>query len=176
MITTNVDVSAFDELKGKVLTLAQTDSLLREIAGTMLSETANRIHEEGKKADGADIGQYSDSYLKQRAKKSLGSSSRVILFYSGQMQRDYKVIPISKTEYGLGFSNTVNSDKATYMEEGTTSASVKEHQRTRKGKKYNVKSYTRKGWQGFGKIYQLTEEELQKVRDIIAEYIQTKLK
>ena len=52
MITSNVDVSAFDELKGKVLTLAQTDSLLREIAGTMLSETANRIHEEGKKADG----------------------------------------------------------------------------------------------------------------------------
>lgn len=153
MITTNVDVSAFEELKGKVLTLAQTDSLLREIASTMLSVTRTRIHEFGENAQGRSLGNYSQSYLELRRKPTSqggtnDSDPKVRFFFTGQMQNDYKVVPLSKTEYGLGFSNSKNVDKADWLEE-------------------NPK---------FGKVWALTPEEIENVRDIIAEYIQTKLK
>ena len=153
MITTNVDVSAFEELRGKVLSAADTDSLLRTIATSMLSVTRTRIHEAGQNANGQSLGNYSPSYLKLRSKpKKEGgnndSNPKVRFFFTGQMQNDYKVIPLSKTEYALGFSNPDNADKADWLED-------------------NPK---------FGKVWALTTEELDQVRDIIKEYLATKLK
>lgn len=145
MITTNVDVSAFEELRGKLLNAAQTDALLREIATGMLSVTRTRIHEDGKRADGSSMGNYSPSYLELRKKKG-DSNSKVRLFFTGQMQNDYKIVPLSATEYGLGFSNTTNSDKANWSEDR------------------------------FGKVWALTDSELDQVRDIISEFIQKAFK
>lgn len=147
MITTNVDVSAFAELRGKLLNAAQTDALLREIALGMLSVTRTRIHEDGKRADGSSMGNYSPSYLELRRKPTSqggtnDSNPKVRLFFTGQMQNDYKVVPLSATEYGLGFSNTTNSDKANWSEDR------------------------------FGKVWALTDSELDQVRDIIREFIQ----
>ena len=149
MITSNVDVSAFEELKGKVLTLAQTDSLLREIAGTMLSRTSERIHPQSgstRRADGSTLGNYKLDYLALRKRKINDSSPNIKFVYSTLMEKDYKIVPLSPTEYGLGFSNPKNLDKADWLE------------------------------QRFGKVWALTTEELDKVRDIIKEYLATKLK
>ena len=141
MITTTVDVSALKELQGRVLSAAQADSLLREIAVSMLAVTQKRIHMDGKKADGSAIGSYSDSYLKLRERNNLGTDRNVILFFTGQMQNDYKVVPLSDTEYALGYDNKLNADKADWAEER------------------------------FGKIFALTDDELGQVRLIVQEYL-----
>lgn len=140
MISVDVDVSALVDLKKRVLTLAQTDSLLREIATSMLAVTRSRIHEQGIKSDGSQIGTYSPSYLELRRENGL-SNTNVNLFFTGQMQNDYKVIEISNTEYGLGYSNKLDADKA----------------------KWNTERY--------GRIFALTDDELEQVRDIIKEYL-----
>lgn len=141
MITTTVDVSALKELQGRVLSAAQADSLLREIAVSMLAVTQKRIHTDGKKADGSAIGSYSDSYLRLRERNNLGSDRPVTLFFTGQMQNDYKVVPLSDTEYALGYDNQLNADKADWAEER------------------------------FGKIFALTDDELGQVRTIVQAYL-----
>lgn len=143
MITTTVDVSALKELQGRVLSAAQADSLLREIAVSMLAVTQKRIHTDGKKADGSQIGTYSNSYLKVRSnpKNKLGTDPNIILFFTGQMQNDYKVVPLSDTEYALGYDNQLNADKADWAEDR------------------------------FGKIFALTDDELGQVRLIVQEYL-----
>jgi hypothetical protein len=141
VITTTVDVSALKELQGRVLSAAQSDSLLREIAVSMLGVTQKRIHTDGKKADGSAIGSYSDSYMKLRERKQLGTDRNVTLFFTGQMQNDYKVVPLSDTEYGLGYDNSLNADKADWAEDR------------------------------FGKIFALTDQELNDVRTIVQAYL-----
>jgi 5'-3' exonuclease len=141
MISVDVDVSALVDLKKRVLTLAQTDSLLREIASSMLDVTRTRIHEQGIKSDGSQIGTYSPSYLELRREEEDRSNTNVNLVFRGDMERDYKIIPISDTEYGLGYTNDKNANKA----------------------KWNTERY--------GRIFALTDDELNQVRDIIREYL-----
>lgn len=141
MITTEVNVSGLKELAGRMLTLQEADSLLREISTTMLAITRERIHEAGLNANGSSIGEYSDRYLKLRESNNLGSDRQVKLFFTGQMQNDYSVVDISDTEYGLGFQNQFNAEKADWAEDK------------------------------FGKIYALTDSELDQVRAIVAEFV-----
>lgn len=95
---------------------AAVDDLLRIIAQTLLGDIRERIHEEGLNAKGAAIGQYTAEYLRRRIKAGKGSSSKVVLSYTRQMQNDWKMIPI-QNGYGLGFSNSFNADKAEWAEE-----------------------------------------------------------
>ena len=146
--------------------------MLREIAVSMVGEIQKRIHTDGKKADGSNIGTYSDGYLKQRIKAKNFSDPKVVLFYTGQMQNDWKVVPLSDTEYGLGYDNPVNVAKADAAEFGTESATVKAHTRKLKsGKTAEVKSYTRAGRDGYGTIFALTDEEQTQVQAIIQAYL-----
>jgi hypothetical protein len=141
MITSEVNVSELKELAGRMLTLQEADSLLREISTTMLAITRERIHEAGLNANGSSIGEYSDRYLKLRESNNLGTDRQVRLFFTGQMQNDYTVVDISDTEYGLGFQNQLNADKADWSEDR------------------------------FGKIYALTSSELDQVSAIVAEFV-----
>ena len=97
-------------------TVKDVDTLLRTIAQTLVGDIRERIHEEGLNAKGAAIGQYTADYLKRRIKAGKGSSSKVVLSYTRQMQNDWKVIPI-QNGYGLGFSNSFNADKAEWAQE-----------------------------------------------------------
>ena len=101
---------------GKALTPSGVDSMLREIAQTLLGEIRERIHEEGRKADGSQIGTYSPKYLKRRIRNGKTGNTRIILSYTRQMQNDWKVIPLSGS-YGLGFSNAEDADKAGWMQD-----------------------------------------------------------
>lgn len=111
-----IDFTPIIKKYSAIATPSSVDSLLRNIAINMLRETSGRIHEQGKNASGNQIGTYAPSYVKQRIKRNLRSPNKVILFYEGQMQRDYKVIPV-QGGYGLGFDNSFNADKATWMQE-----------------------------------------------------------
>ena len=143
MITTTIDVSAISDLSSRFITARQADTLLRSIAVGMQALTRERIHEAGQRADGSPIGDYSDSYMKLRQSKKYNRDGdrRVILSLTRQMENDYKVIALSDTEYALGFDNQFNADKANWAEER------------------------------FGKIYALTEQELEGVRAIVQEFI-----
>ena len=97
-------------------TVKDVDTLLRTIAQTLVGDIRERIHEEGLNARGVAIGQYTAEYLKRRIKDGKGSSSKVVLSFTRQMQNDWKVIPI-QNGYGLGFSNSFNADKAEWAQE-----------------------------------------------------------
>lgn len=118
----------------------QVDTLLRTIAQAMLGETKDRIHEQGLNANGAPIGEYSPEYLKRRIKAGKTASKKVVLSFTRQMQNDWKVISV-QGGYGLGFSNSFDTDKAQWAEER------------------------------FGSIYKLTPEELKQVQLIINEWL-----
>lgn len=172
MASIKYNIAALEGLKKDMLTLQQSDSLLRIIAEAMRGKTATRIHENGLKADGSKIGTYSSSYLKWRMNNGYETTGTdIVLFLTGQMQRDWKVIAISNTEYGLGYDNAFNADKAGWMENGTEDTTVDAHTRKVKGKDVKVKSYQRKGWDGFGTIFQHTEAELAEIKLIIDDYI-----
>lgn len=141
MITTEVNLSALGALKNKILTLAQADTLLRAVTSAMLPITADRIHEKGLNAAGGQIGTYSDSYMKLRLENGNTADKKVILFFTGQMQNDYKVVPLSDTEYALGYSNQLNANKADWAEDK------------------------------YGKIFALTDSEMEQVEAIVADYV-----
>ena len=144
MITTTIDVSAIADLGKRFVTLQQADTLLRSIAVPMQGITRERIHEKGLKADGSPIGQYTKSYLKLRQsdKYKRSSDPKVILSLTRDMEREYRVIPLSDTEYGLGWENPLEAQKAEWAEER------------------------------FGQVWALTQEELDGVRAIVQDFIQ----
>lgn len=114
--------------------IAHPENISREIAVKMQAPIRNRIHGEGKKADGSNIGKYSSSYLKVRERKNRGTDTKVILSLTGDMENDFTVQP-TETGYGLGFSRENNYLKAKGNEEGNSRR------------------------KGYGKIYALTSEE-----------------
>ncbi len=122
------------------------DKLLRTLAVNAAVLTKNRIHKDGEKADGTQIGEYSNSYMKIRAKNNRDKSRKVILSLTRQMESDYaptaEQAPIkTSTGWGLGFKNPLNANKAKWMEEK------------------------------YGDIYQLQEDEKQALRKIADKFI-----
>ena len=97
-----------------------TDKMIRTVAIGMNIDIVERVHEQGKNSADASIGTYSPEYMKKRVKKKLGSSTKVVLVYDRQMVNDFSIG--SKTpektgqdEYGLGFKNPLNAQKAEWM-------------------------------------------------------------
>jgi arylsulfatase A-like enzyme len=62
MITVKVDLSRLDLSKTIQSIQTATDTVMRTVATSMLGEVKTRIHEEGKAADGSDIGQYDTTH------------------------------------------------------------------------------------------------------------------
>ena len=75
-----------------------------------------RIFDDGKDASGAPIGEYSDEYLKRRAKKGLGTSKKVVLQFTGQMRNDFLLLQ-DGDNFGSGFTNQANADKSFFVED-----------------------------------------------------------
>ena len=197
------------------------DRMLRQVASDTAAQVTYRIHTEGKNSNDTPIGEYSSKYLKIREKNNRGTNPKVILSLTGQMENDFGIVSNSANKYGLGFKNSLNADKAEWLQEGTKSGQVKEHERiiNRKsdksinkildtinkiedeisdgygdlnklnkrlisakkryqkaqGKKVKVKSHTRSGRVGYGRIYDLTDKEKDHANlvanDFIAQYL-----
>ncbi len=129
-------MASVDYVVKGLASLTDTDSLLRTISEAMLGETRQRIHNFGERADGSPIGTYSPEYMKLRTgsystnkytkgknkgqtrpKYNATSDTKVIFSLTGQMQNDYQIIAISDTEYGLGFTNSVDANKSVWLAE-----------------------------------------------------------
>lgn len=118
MIAVEVDMDQFtlpDKMAQFISPKGQED-MLRAVSLSMLPVVHDRIHVDGKAADGSGIGTYSPSYLKYtRPKFNRSKDPKVILSLTRQMESDFSVVADSG-KYGLGFKNSLNFDKATWLE------------------------------------------------------------
>jgi hypothetical protein len=90
-------------------------SYMRPVVLVLAGELRHRIHVEGKKADGSRIGTYSRDYMRIRVKNKRGPSTEMIWSLTRQMEQDF--VAIAQTDlYGLGFNNSHNFDKATWLD------------------------------------------------------------
>lgn len=94
----------------------QSPKNINPILLTLHQQIKRRIHDQGRAANNSQIGTYSAEYVKQRQKKGLGGSKKVILEFTGQMRRDF--VPIKQGQYivGSGFNNPENIKKAGWVE------------------------------------------------------------
>ena len=119
MIAVHINMDQFtlnDRMAAFISPDGQGD-MLRAVSLSMLPVVHDRIHVEGKAADGSGIGTYSKSYLKYtRPKHSRSNDQKVILSLTRQMENDFSVVATSG-KYGLGFKNDLNFDKATWAEQ-----------------------------------------------------------
>lgn len=127
-VTSNLD-SVTADLQAKLLELVENSSPYLLAAATgVLSVVHDRIHVQGKRANGSDIGTYANSYIRMRAKNNRGADRKIILSLTRQMENDFSPVE-DGGKTGLGFNNVTNFDKATWMEErfeGTYNLSAEE--------------------------------------------------
>ena len=113
------------------------DQLLRVIATSELALVKHRIHTEGRKADGSQIGTYNNAYLKLREKKyNRNSDPKIIFSLTGQMENDLGVIA-TDNGYGIGFK--IEASKKN-KKQTTTLAQIAEWLEEKKGKVYSLTS------------------------------------
>jgi len=113
-IKTNI-TKAFERIIDRLPQPANTDKMLRTIAQNVFAEMKQRIHKSGLDSSGAPIGDYSRGYMYTRVKNNRGTSTKVIISLTRQMENDMKVIATDKG-YGIGYSNPDDFDKVAYVE------------------------------------------------------------
>lgn len=89
---------------------------MRPVVLVLAGQVRHRIHVEGLRPDGGRIGTYQNSYMRERAKNNRTADRKMIYSLTRQMEQDF--VPIAEdNEYGLGFNNSWNFQKATWQEE-----------------------------------------------------------
>ena len=101
--------SSFELLKNK-------EYLLRPLAIETIPLMKERIHERGQASDGSQIGEYANSYMRQREKAGRGESRKIIVALTSQLEQDWSVQATPKG-YGIGFNNSFNTQKMRWVEE-----------------------------------------------------------
>lgn len=108
--------------------LTETVRLLQEIvnspeslsfvgATAVLPSVHERIHIRGERADGGKIGTYSNEYLRIRQREyNRDGATQIIFSLTRQMENDFSVVA-EGSKIGLGFNNSFNFNKATWLEE-----------------------------------------------------------
>jgi hypothetical protein len=106
-------------LAEKLKVLRDPEYLLRPVAFGLIDKMTQRIHNEGRGSDGAEIGRYSNSYLRQRQRPPLNrtADAKIILSATRQLENDWSVIATPRG-YGIGFKNPFNLQKLRWVEEG----------------------------------------------------------
>lgn len=105
------------DVSGRLAVLENPDYLLRPVCFDLIDLMTKRIHENGIASDGSPIGTYNNAYLKLREKKySRTADKKVIVSLTRQLENDWSVIPTTNG-YGIGFKNSLNFDKAGWVEE-----------------------------------------------------------
>lgn len=91
-------------------------NFIRPILLTVHQQMTKRIFDEGKDDKNALIGEYTESYIRTRERRGLGSDPKVILQFTGQMRNDFLLIS-DRNQFGSGFTNQANADKSFWVEE-----------------------------------------------------------
>ncbi len=149
-IRTNIDTITRRTI-AKIADLKDKERLLRSIAVQLTGDIRHRIHVDGEKSDGEQIGEYSSAYLRLRKKNNRGEDKKKILSLTRQMENDLS--PFAKGEgYAIGFKNSANAQKAEWMEEQSGGTDSK------------------------NEIYGLSEKEKETIQIIVSEEVPNILK
>lgn len=115
-LKTNIAVVTTNLVK-KLEIIRNPKPLLRVVAADVLVMMTARIHEEGKAADGSQIGTYNNRYLQLRNKKFRRSKdTKIIVSLTRQLENDWSVLATPKG-WGIGFKNLLNAQKLQWVEE-----------------------------------------------------------
>lgn len=114
-ITTNLS-EVLNGLGQSIEEILNPNYLLLPVAEEVLPLITERIHGQGMASDGSEIGNYSNSYLKQRKKSGRGESTKVIVSLTRELENDWSVLETTNG-YGIGFTNSFNADKLRWVEE-----------------------------------------------------------
>lgn len=115
-IKSNIKLVA-GRIKQNLEQLKNKEYLLRPVAIEVIPLMTERIHQDGRAADGAQIGTYSASYLGLRQRKyKRDASNKVIVSLTRQLENNWSVIA-TQNGYGIGFLNPFNLQKARWVEE-----------------------------------------------------------
>lgn len=149
------------------------DKLLRTLATTAGAEMKFRIHIEGLKSDGTQIGTYSNSYLKIRqSRNNRTSDPKVILSATRQMENDFFIKgqePIKTSNgYGLGFKNN-----AVYNSKGKKATTKQVANRLKNGGVRTVSNEDKAKWlqEKYGTLYAPTDSEKDLLRRTTEQFI-----
>jgi hypothetical protein len=115
-ITTNIS-AVFDKIKSNFDMLKDKEYLLRPLAIETIPNMKDRIHKDGAATDGAQIGTYSNGYMRKREENNRGEDRKIIVSLTRQLENDWAVLGTS-TGYGIGFNNPLNKQKAKWVEAG----------------------------------------------------------
>lgn len=102
MYTSNAN-KTLTTLSIKLKGIQNISPILRDIAVSLASSNTRRIHNEGEKVSGSQIGQYSVSY--KRTREKAGKETSFINFsFTGQLSKDFVAEPDGKN-WVVGFVN-----------------------------------------------------------------------
>jgi hypothetical protein len=133
-ITSNL-TSVIGEILGKFEQIANPQTVSRAVATALMPEIRKRIHVEGKNSNGDTIGEYtSNAYLRLRAKKYNRFETSVVASLTRQLEGAYV---LGATKDGYTIDNLGNT-----LKKGTKTEFLEDR---------------------YGKIWDLTEKELQDV-------------
>jgi len=115
-----ITISLTSDLRS-LTTLVKLQGLLseitKELASTLIAEIRTRIHGEGKKADGSQIGSYQEDYLPVRKRFGRGGDTKVILSLTSGLENSYGIVQDEKGLYAVAILNDKYGEIVGYLEE-----------------------------------------------------------
>ena len=113
-ITSNI-LDVIVDLGIKFKELGNPEQVSRASAMAVMPELRERIHVDGKDSKGAEIGEYSNSYLKLRQKKYNRTSSRtVIASLTRQLENSY-ILSADEKGYNIGVATPLSEQKIQWL-------------------------------------------------------------
>jgi hypothetical protein len=91
------------------------DDIEKRVLLTVHQQVKKRIFDDGQDANSKQIGVYSNKYVRQRIKKGLTGSTKVVLEFTGQMKNDFQLLE-DQGQYASGYLNNINGDKSNWVE------------------------------------------------------------
>lgn len=131
-------VKGYDKLIAQVNKMLQADRVMTAAVNTVLAEQKKRIHQDGRDSSNNPIGKYSTKpihisrkrqsrntgktffpggYREYKALTGKATSGSVVLRDTDQMMMDLGTHVLGRMEYGIGYSNPINKQKADWMEQ-----------------------------------------------------------
>ena len=117
IVVDNMDMVLASMMR-KVSELSSPESVSRAAATAVMPEIRERIHVDGKNEKGAEIGEYSLSYLKLRQRKyNRTSDSKVVASLTRQLENSYILGVVGKESYGISVATPLSFDKIKWLTE-----------------------------------------------------------
>lgn len=110
MISITTNIKALNAAIKRVVDAKDTKALMRPVVNDVMSMMEERIHEDGKAADGSSLGTYSERYLAFRKANGRGGSAAKKMTFTRQLQGSYNIAP---SEVGWSIVIAVNGRNPT---------------------------------------------------------------